>query len=160
MACLTPLGYKIVDKHYVIDNDEADAIRLILIYLLLDIATKIYTVLSPSRDYTSITDNALKQVFTILSETSAIAASTHLIKFLRIMANATLIPKNVLLISSVLKMLFLPLLAKEIFQQAQARHRSNKDKPAEYKAKVNYLLHWKKSSVVTVVLWEVILAPP
>ena len=35
------------------------------------------------------------------------------------------------------------IISKEIFQQAQARRRSNKDKPAEYKAKVNYLLRGK-----------------
>lgn len=133
---------------------------LFLIYLLLDIATKIYAVYSPLKVTLRVTGYLLaKTVFTILSETSAIAASTHLIKFLRIMANATLIPKNVLLISSALKMLFLPLLAKTFF---------NRHKPVAEATKINQrsirprsiTFFVEKSSVVTVVvLWEVILAP-
>ena len=92
-----PLGYKIVDKHYVIDNDEAEAIRLIFDLFIARHSYKDICCILAAKGYTTRNGHNLlaKIVFTILSETSAIAAPTHLTKFLRVKANATLILKTV-----------------------------------------------------------------
>lgn len=91
-----PLGYKIVDKYYVIDDQEAEAIRLIFNLYVAGHGYKDICIILAKRGSQRATANLLaKTAFTISSETNAIAVLIPLTNRLAKRAVATCTQKPV-----------------------------------------------------------------
>lgn len=139
-----PLGYKIVDKHYVIDNDEADAIRLIFDLFIARHSYKDICCILAAKGYTTRNGQPFSKnsLYDIIGNERYCGIYT----FNKIPkdngkrnSHSKKRPADFIRIEDAIP----AIISKDIFQQAQVRRRSNKDKPAEYKAKVNYLLRGK-----------------
>lgn len=139
-----PLGYKIVDKHYVIDDDEAKAVRLIFDMYIKGCSYKDICYALAAKGYTTRNGKNFSKnsLYDIIGNEKYCGTYTY-----------NKIPKGNGKRNSHSKKrpddfirtenAIPPIISKEIFKEAQKHRRSNKAKSAEYKAKVNYLLRGK-----------------
>lgn len=116
-----PLGYKIVDKHYVIDEKEAEAVRLIFNLYLDGKDTAKSAWHSPLVDTLHVAGKTFRRtVCMIFCVMSGIWERIHLIACPKQNA-ATAIPTRALTILSLSPTLFLPLFQKKPFWRRRRR---------------------------------------
>lgn len=116
-----PLGYKIVDKHYVVDEKEAEAVRLIFNLYLDGKDTAKSAWHSPHVDTLHVAEKTFRRtVCMIFSVMSGIWERIHSIACPKQSA-ATAIPTHALTILSLSPTLFLPLFQKKPFWQRRRR---------------------------------------
>lgn len=139
-----PLGYKIIDKHYIIDDNEAQAVRLIFDMYIKRYSYKDICHSLTAKGYTTRNGQPFgkNSLYDIIGNEKYCGIYT----FNKIPkdngkrnSHSKKRPADFIRIEDGIP----AIISKEIFQQAQARRRSNKERPAEYKAKVNYLLRGK-----------------
>lgn len=139
-----PLGYKIVDKHYVIDDHEADAIRLIFDLYIAGHSYKDICCILASKGYTTNNGKYFgkNSLYDIIGNEKYCGTYTYNKipkgKGKR-NSHSKNRPNDFIRIEGAIP----AIISKDVFNQAQKRRRVNKAKPAEYKAKVNYLLRGK-----------------
>ena len=141
---IPPLGYKIIDKHYVIDNDEAEAIRLIFNLFISGHSYKDICCILTSKGYTTRNGKNFgkNSLYDIIGNERYCGIYT----FNKIPkgndkrnSHSKKRPDDFICLEDAIP----AIISKDVFKQAQKRRRVNKAKPAEYKAKVNYLLRGK-----------------
>lgn len=141
---IPPLGYKIIDKHYVIDNDEAEAIRLIFNLFISGHSYKDICCILTSKGYTTRNGKNFgkNSIYDIIGNERYCGIYT----FNKIPkgndkrnSHSKKRPDDFIRLEDAIP----AIISKDVFKQAQKRRRVNKAKPAEYKAKVNYLLRGK-----------------
>lgn len=141
---IPPLGYKIIDKHYVIDNDEAEAIRLIFNLFISGHSYKDICCILTSKGYTTRNGKNFgkNSLYDIIGNERYCGIYT----FNKIPkgndkrnSHSKKRPDDFIRLEDAIP----AIISKDVFKQAQKRRRVNKAKPAEYKAKVNYLLRGK-----------------
>lgn len=138
-----PFGYKIVDKHYVIDDQEAEAIRLIFDLYISGHAYKDICIILATKDYTTrngkpFGKNSLYDIIGNEKYCGTYTFNKSPRKNGGRNMHAKSRPDDFIRLEDAIP----PIVSKDIFQQAQARRRINKARPA-FKSKVNYLLSGK-----------------
>lgn len=138
-----PLGYKIVDKHYVIDNDEAEAIRLIFNLFISGHSYKDICCILASKGYTTRNGKNFgkNSLYDIIGNERYCGIYT----FNKIPkdkgkrnSHSKKRPDDFIRIEDAIP----AIISKDVFKQAQDRRRINKARPA-FKAKTCYLLSGK-----------------
>lgn len=138
-----PFGYKIVDKHYVIDEQEAEAIRLIFDLYISGHGYKDICIILATKDYTTrngkpFGKNSLYDIIGNEKYCGTYTFNKSPRKNGGRNMHAKSRPDDFIRLEDAIP----PIVSKDIFQQAQARRRINKARPA-FKSKVNYLLSGK-----------------
>lgn len=138
-----PFGYKIVDKHYVIDEQEAEAIRLIFDLYISGHGYKDICIILATKDYTTrngkpFGKNSLYDIIGNEKYCGTYTFNKSPRKNGGRNMHAKSRPDDFIRLEDAIP----PIVSKDIFQQAQARRRTNKARPA-FKSKVNYLLSGK-----------------
>lgn len=138
-----PFGYKIVDKHYVIDEQEAEAIRLIFDLYISEHGYKDICIILATKDYTTrngkpFGKNSLYDIIGNEKYCGTYTFNKSPRKNGGRNMHAKSRPDDFIRLEDAIP----PIVSKDIFQQAQARRRINKARPA-FKSKVNYLLSGK-----------------
>lgn len=138
-----PFGYKIVDKHYVIDEQEAEAIRLIFDLYISGHGYKDICIILAIKDYTTrngkpFGKNSLYDIIGNEKYCGTYTFNKSPRKNGGRNMHAKSRPDDFIRLEDAIP----PIVSKDIFQQAQARRRINKARPA-FKSKVNYLLSGK-----------------
>ena len=138
-----PFGYKIVDKHYVIDEQEAEAIRLIFDLYISGHGYKDICIILATKDYTTrngkpFGKNSLYDIIGNEKYCGTYTFNKSPRKNGGRNMHAKSRPDDFIRLEDAIP----PIVSKDIFQQAQARRRINKARPA-FKSQVNYLLSGK-----------------
>lgn len=138
-----PFGYKIVDKHYVIDDQEAEAIRLIFDLYVSGHSSKDICCALATKGYTTRNGKHFGKntIYDIIGNERYSGTYTFnkvpRKKGGRNMHSKSR-PDDFIRIEDAIP----AIVSKDIFQQAMDRRRINKERPA-FKSKVNYLLSGK-----------------
>ena len=138
-----PLGYKIVDKYYVIDDQEAEAIRLIFNLYVAGHGYKDICIILAKKGFTTRNGQPFgkNSLYDIIGNERYCGTYTFnkspRKKGGRNM-HAKTRPDDFIRLEDAIP----AIVSKDVFQQAQARRRINKERPA-FKSKVNYLLSGK-----------------
>lgn len=138
-----PFGYKIVDKHYVIDDQEAEAIRLIFNLYVAGHGYKDICIILAKKGFTTRNGQPFgkNSLYDIIGNERYCGTYTFnkspRKKGGRNM-HAKTRPDDFIRLEDAIP----AIVSKDVFQQAQARRRINKERPA-FKSKVNYLLSGK-----------------
>lgn len=138
-----PFGYKIVDKHYVIDDQEAEAIRLIFDLYVSGHSSKNICCALATKGYTTRNGKHFGKntIYDIIGNERYSGTYTFnkvpRKKGGRNMHSKSR-PDDFIRIEDAIP----AIVSKDIFQQAMDRRRINKERPA-FKSKVNYLLSGK-----------------
>lgn len=138
-----PFGYKIVDKHYVIDDQEAEAIRLIFDLYVSGHSSKDICCALATKGYTTRNGRHFGKntIYDIIGNERYSGTYTFnkvpRKKGGRNMHSKSR-PDDFIRIEDAIP----AIVSKDIFQQAMDRRRINKERPA-FKSKVNYLLSGK-----------------
>ena len=138
-----PLGYKIIDKHYVIDEQEAEAIRMIFNLYVAGHGYKDICILLAKNGYTTRNGQPFgkNSIYDIIGNERYCGTYTFnkspRKKGGRNMHSKTR-PDDFIRLEDAIP----AIVTKDVFQQAQARRRINKERPA-FKSKLHYLLSGK-----------------
>lgn len=138
-----PFGYKIVDKHYVIDDQEAEAIRLIFDLYVSGHSSKDICCALATKGYTTRNGKHFGKntIYDIIGNERYSGTYTFN-KVPRKNGGRNMHsksrPDDFIRIEDAIP----AIVSKDIFQQATDRRRINKERPA-FKSKVNYLLSGK-----------------
>ena len=136
-----PLGYKIVDKYYIIDDNEANAVRLIFDMYIKRYSYKDICHALTSKGYTTRNGKPFgkNSLYDIIGNEKYCGTYT----FNKIPkdngkrnSHSKKRPDDFIRIENAIP----AIISKDIFLQAMSRRRQNKQRPAEHKAKVKYLL--------------------
>lgn len=134
-----PLGYKIVDKYYVIDDQEAEAIRLIFNLYVAGHGYKDICIILAKKGFTTRNGQPFgkNSLYDIIGNERYCGTYTFnkspRKKGGRNM-HAKTRPDDFIRLEDAIP----AIVSKDVFKQAQARRRINKERPA-FKSKVNYL---------------------
>lgn len=138
-----PLGYKIIDKHYVIDEQEAEAIRMIFNLYVAGHGYKDICILLAKNGYTTRNGQPFgkNSIYDIIGNERYCGTYTFN-KSPRKKGGRNMHSKTRLDDFIRLEDAIPAIVTKDVFQQAQARRRINKERPA-FKSKLHYLLSGK-----------------
>lgn len=139
-----PLGYKIIDKHYVIDEQEAEAIRMIFNLYVAGHGYKDICIFLAKNGFSTRNGQSFgkNSIYDIIGNERYCGTYT-LNKSPRKKGGRNMHsksrPDDFIRIEDAIP----AIISKDIFLQAMSRRRQNKQRPAEHNAKVKYLLAGK-----------------